>query len=426
MKKYILLAVILFTVQFYTNNLFAQKKDSLVRKEVGVEILGGTSINNKGIYFSGNFNYTRNKFQYTLQFNYYGYNYVNIDNVNLHEYLEYSHILALLAGYKFEIHEFSIIPMLGISIGSGRFADKNSYDNGYIYGMIGDNISYNKNNVFGFVFDGAFKYQITDKFNAGLTYTTFLNYVKSHPNFYYGLQLSTGYTINNHKKYHPNNIKNDNNRWEINIAGGFNFGKVEIKEYNTMIKDYSKETSLPAYFTNLSFTKIYHSGVALKFSFQNNRTSFEENYKYGPPILKIISSYDLINFYISGGYYHDFKKISLYSFIGTGASYLLAKKDIPISDGTMNFSTNIYNFSDTYGKQDTRWSLPIAFSLGINYKLNRLLSLSFNSGVDYYLTPFVLGHDAYNDYGFIAHNINQYSIHYCLGITFKIQKKAKQ
>ena len=426
MKKYILLAVILFPVQFYTNNLFAQKKDSLVKKELGIELLGGTSINNKGIYFSGNLNYTRNKFQYTLQYNYYGYNYINIDNVNLHEYLEYSHILALLAGYKFEIHKFRIIPMLGISIGTGRFADKNSYDNGYIYGMLGDNISYNKNDVFGFVFNGAFKYQITDKFNAGLTYNTFLNYVKSHPNFYYGLQLSTGYKINDRKKYRPYKIKNVNNRWEINIAGGFNFGKVEIKEYSTMIKDYSKETSLPAYFTNLSFTKIYHSGVALKFSFQNNRTSFEENYNYGGPLLKTISSYDLINFYISGGYYHDFKRISVYSFLGAGASYLLAKSETNIGMSGVAYPPNNYDFSFNVGNKEMRLALPISFSIGINYKLNRLLSLSFNSGVDYYLTPFILEHDGSTDYGFIAHNINLYSIHYCLGITFKIQKKAKK
>lgn len=422
MKKYISLVVIPFTILFFTNDICAQKKYTSIEKEFGVEISGGSRANLKGVDFTSSLNLSGNRMQYALQYNYYGYNYAKLDNIYLHEYLEYAHTLGFLAGYKIPTNKFSILPMTGICIGRGRFANTESYDEGYIYGMIGDNTTYKKRDFLGLVLKCDLKYRITDHIGAGITFTTSMNHIFNHPALYYGLQLSSGYIIKDWKKYHPLDTAKKRGKWEISLAGGVNYGKVAIKTKYSTIKNYSSYKTIWANQVNLSCARIFKSGVSLRLTFLNKRITFEHIYGPGGPLSKSKTWYDLLEFNISSGYNYNFKRFSFNNYLGIGIVYLLKKAELRTSLNGISWDPDYYDFHSGWGKKDIRLTIPVSFSLGIDYHLNRLLSISLTSGIDYNLTPFVLYRDGANDFGYITHYIYQYSIFNCLGIKYKIGK----
>jgi hypothetical protein len=183
-----------------------------------------------------------------------------------------------------------------------------------------------------------------------------------------------------------------------------------------MIKKYSSDKTIVANYSKLSFTRIFHSGAAYRMALQSKRITYERIYDAGGPLSKSKTWYDLLSFNINGGYNHDFKRISLNSYLGTGIMYLLAKSDVNTSMSGTPYPPNHYNFDP----KDTRCTIPVSFSLGMDYRINHLLSISLNSGMDYNLIPFTLRKDGVSDFGYISHSIYQYSLNVCLGITFKI------
>ena len=203
---YIFKAVTLSIALFFTNFLFATEKDSLVKKETGVLFAGGSQTNLKGIYFTGEFYYSKNKIRYALQYNYTGSHYINLTNFS--GFLEHTNSVSTLIGYKIPIHKFSILLNGGLNFGTGRFATKSSYDYGWI---IADNTSYFKTGFLGIIINGSTKYNLTDKINLGLSFTTFFNYYFQYRTSYpygsnhqykfqyldnfYGLQLCADYKI---------------------------------------------------------------------------------------------------------------------------------------------------------------------------------------------------------------------------------------
>jgi hypothetical protein len=208
-KTFISRVVILFTALLFTNSLFAQEKDALSTKAFGIQLAGGSQVNLKGIYVSGGLFYTKNKVQYTLQFNFTGYKYVTLNDLNYSWFIENTNSVSALIGYKVPVHKWEILLDAGLNIGVGRFiTNANSYNAGFI---ISDNASYFKSGFLGPTFNCFSKYNFTDKINIGLSFTTFLNYYfqyqTSYPygsnhqykfrylNNYYGMQISIGYKI---------------------------------------------------------------------------------------------------------------------------------------------------------------------------------------------------------------------------------------
>jgi hypothetical protein len=199
---------ILFIALFFTNFLFAQNKDTLVTKEIGVKLMGGSQTNLKGVFFCGSFYYSKKKIIYTLQYNYSGSNYINLDVVNFKGFLEQSSSVSALIGLNLHKDEWLSSINGGLSFGSGRFWYKGvSYNSGISFT---DNTIYFDTDFFGLIFNCDVKHSLTDKMNAGIAFTSFFNYYYKyqtaysyeiqHLNNYYGLQISLEYKIRTFKK----------------------------------------------------------------------------------------------------------------------------------------------------------------------------------------------------------------------------------
>ena len=426
MKMYIFRVAILFTAIFLTNDLFAENSDSLARKEIGIEISGGSRVNLKGLYFTGNLYYARKRMQYDLQYNYYGYNYVRFKNINLNGHLEYTQDIAFLCGYKVPIHKFSILPMAGICFGNGRFKTTDEGTLNYGNGMPGINSTYDKRFFIGLVFNCGFNYQITNHICTGVKFTTFYNRIHNHDYPYYGLQLSAGYKIKEWQKSSPPVTTKHKSRWRIDLASGINIGKVAVKEFGSTIKSYKDDRALGAYYSKLSFAKIFNSDAAIKFTFQSKRIAYEHIYARGGPLHRNKTWYDLLSFNICGGIDHDFKRVSLYSYLGIGIEYMLKKAVLNTSMWGYLADPYYYNFKSDYHPADNRWTIPVSLSLGVDVKINRFILISMGSGCDYNLIRYYLADDGYSEYGFVGHSINQYSFYFCSGIKFNIQKREKR
>ena len=59
MKTYIYRVAILIIILSFTKPIFAQVKDTLVKKEFGVKLSAGSQINLKGIYYTGGLYYSK-------------------------------------------------------------------------------------------------------------------------------------------------------------------------------------------------------------------------------------------------------------------------------------------------------------------------------------------------------------------------------
>ena len=209
-------------------------------------------------------------------------------------------------------------------------------------------------------------------------------------------------------------------RWEINLSGGTNNGKDAI--YNDGFKirfplKYNADKTKLAYYSNLSFKKIFRFHVGLKLAIQSNRISYE--HIYDPPYqprYKTNTYYDLFAFFVSVGYNRDYKRFSIYSYLGVGTKYLLEKTEVnTLINGYSDHIHHSFN-----NNEDWRLAIPVAFSLGIDYSINRSFSISLNSGIDYDVTPFVLyQYRNYINYQYIY----QSSVYLSLGVTYKIFKK---
>jgi hypothetical protein len=236
MRIIIPISFLLIIFLFFTDFVSAQGKDTLVKKEIGIEVSGGSQIDMIGIFFKGGFYYSRKRTKYTLQYQYYGFNHVNLDDFK--GYLEESHSVSALVGYKIPIKKFSIFLNAGLCFGNGRFANQ-TYNNNN-----GENTYYFKTGFLGLVLNCAATYDINDRFNIGLSFNTFINshfypspsnqyIIKNfrYLNNYNGLQISAGYKIKEfEKKIKQNPVRTINSdrlyakwRFSLNFGGAFGF-----------------------------------------------------------------------------------------------------------------------------------------------------------------------------------------------------------
>ena len=219
---YISRVAILFTILFSTSILFATEKDSITKKQFGVILAGGSQPNLKGVYFTGGLHYSKNKMFYSFQYNYFCFNYIQINNFS--GFLEYRNSVSALVGYKIPFHKFSVFLQSGFSFGSGRFASKKSYNSlGF---AISENSAYFKTGFWGPIINISAKYNVTDKIGIGLSLTSLLNYYfkyAPYTNYYgnhdyklqrlgnfYGLQFCIDYRIKQSTFNKNTNVKTIN------------------------------------------------------------------------------------------------------------------------------------------------------------------------------------------------------------------------
>jgi len=218
-------------------------------------------------------------------------------------------------------------------------------------------------------------------------------------------------------------LSSNKKKWEIGLLDGINFGKVAIIENGHRIKNFDSDKTLGGYFAKLSVSRKIHNNLMFRLNIQSKRLAYGKTYNDSGSGLKTKTFYDVGTLIVSCGFKHDSKKISLYTYIGTGLEFLIKKVDsynYNIKENT--WRKHYYSFSSEYYPKDFRWSVPVSLSLGMDIKLSRFISLSLSSGLDYNLTPYYLANDGSSDYGYVGHDIYHYSIYICSGITYKIQK----
>lgn len=209
MKTYIYRVAILIIILSFTNPIFAQVKDTLVKKEFGVKLSAGSQINLKGIYYTGGLYYSKKRIQYTLQYSYYGYNYVNLSGVDFNGNLEYVSFISALVGYNIPFHKWTFTINGGLNYGNGGFLINNTtYNYGYSTQVL---TTYIQTNFFGGHLNFDIKYKLTNRIKVALSANAINNfYYKNDPydasldkprfsikylGLNYGLQLGVNFKI---------------------------------------------------------------------------------------------------------------------------------------------------------------------------------------------------------------------------------------
>lgn len=195
MKIYILRAAILFIALFSFNFLYSSERDSTLKKEINSQLFFGSDTRFSGVFFTGSFSYLKNHTFYSLQYNYFGSNYVNLKYYD--RFLLNINSLSSMIGYNIPINNFSFDLSLGITFGSGRFSLHQTSNYNF---LSSDKTAYFKTGFIGLICRGSIKYLLTDRISLGFLFN-------KQNNYYFQYQESDSYESKNEYKFkHLSNL----------------------------------------------------------------------------------------------------------------------------------------------------------------------------------------------------------------------------
>ena len=108
---------------------------------------------------------------------------------------------------------------------------------------------------------------------------------------------------------------------------------------------------------------------------------------------------------INLGYKYKLNRIIISSVIGFGTKFILAKE--------LQQYKKTYKYS--FNSIDSRWNKDLCLALGLDYLINNSFYITFNIGLDYSITPFIL----YPENADYREYIYPYSIFSITGFTYK-------